>query len=141
MTDLNGEVIITSSEQWSRSSERRDTGTATSKIGRYSCQTRNGGVAVLPLSGRLRRISTAIQTSTIAFYSTKNENCDAFPDGDSAMVTKLSDLLSAGSGGKGPCLTAIHFGSAEERLTFCTIRGVTGIFFGSSYSLVSCHIK
>lgn len=76
-----------------------------------------------------------------AFYSTRNENCDAFPDADSAMVAKLSDLLSAGNGGNVPCLTATHTGSAEERLVLCTIRDVTGMFFGSSYSLVSCKIK
>lgn len=74
-----------------------------------------------------------------AFYSTRNENCEAFPDADSAMVAKLSDLLSAGNGGSVPCLTAIRMVSAEERLVLCTIRGVTGMFLGSSYSLVSCH--
>lgn len=81
---------------------------------------------------------TLIFTKSV-FYSTMNENCEAFPEADSAMVRKLSDLFSAGNGGRGPCLTAIQTGSADDRLALCTIREVTGMFFGSSYSFVSCQ--
>ena len=71
-------------------------------------------------------------------YSTINDNCEAFPEADSAMVRKLSDLLSAGNGGRAPCLTVIQIGSLDDRLALCIIREVTGMFFGSSYSFVSC---
>ena len=62
-----------------------------------------------------------------------------FPDAESAMVRKLSDLLSAGNGGNAPCLTAIQMGSADALLVLCVIRDDTGMFFGSSYSFVSCY--
>lgn len=62
-----------------------------------------------------------------------------FPEAESAIVRKLSDLLSAGNGGNVLCLTAIQMGSAEALLVLCVIRDVTGMFLGSSYSFVSCY--
>lgn len=73
-------------------------------------------------------------------YSRANENCEAFPDADSAAnVTWLSFLSTAASGGSVPCLTVIHKASADDRLVLCPMREVTGMFFGSSYSFVSYH--
>ena len=62
-----------------------------------------------------------------------------FPEAESAIVRKLSDLLSAGNDGNVLCLTAIQMGSADALLVLCVIRDVTGMFLGSSYSFVSCY--